>query len=150
MRKRNLLVSLLSFVLLAATCTAGASAKSTPDWDKELAKGYQDLSIGNKEKAAEFFAKKVSKYPNSGACHTALGKALKRLGKLDEAKKEFRSATQCDPTFAEGFYEFGSSLESDQQYKEAIDCFQKYLELSTDAARRKNIEDRIRFCQDKL
>ncbi|MBX3137440.1 hypothetical protein KF707_14550 [Candidatus Obscuribacterales bacterium] len=148
MLKRSLSVSLLSFALLAATASS-VSAKPT-DWDKELAKGYQQLSIGNKEVAAEFFAKKVAKYPGSAACHTALGKALKRLGKLDEAKKEFRSATQCEPTFADGFYEFGSSLEADGQYKEAIENFQKYLELSQDAAKRKNIEDRIRFCQDKL
>lgn len=150
MRKRSLLVSLLSFVLLSMLCVVDVSAKSAPNWDKELAEGHRELSIGNKEKAAEIFAKKCSKYPNSGACHTALGKALKRLGKLDEAKREFRTATQCEPTFADGFYEYGASLESDKQYQEAIDCFQKYLELSQDAAKRKNIEDRIRFCQEKL
>lgn len=139
---------LLAFV--ATISTDDVIAKEPTDWDKELAKGYAELSIGNKEKALELFAKKVSKYPNSGACHTALGRAYKRLGKLDEAKREFRSAVSSEPTFADGHYELGSSLESDQQYAEAVRCFQQYLSLSPDASKRKNIEDRIRFCQDKL
>jgi len=150
MRTRNHLLSILAVLLFSSTCVSDASAKSTPNWEKELAKGYQQLSIGNKEVAAEMFKKKTEKYPGSGACHTALGRALKRLGKLDEAKKEFHSATQVEPGYADGFYEYGCSLESDQQYKEAIDCFKQYLSMNPDASKRKNIEDRIRFCEDKL
>lgn len=153
MKSTCVLRRLVALWLLAVVVTfmmPGALAKDPPNWDKELSKGYADLSIGNKEKALEFFAKKVSKYPNSGACHTALGRTYKRLGKLDEAKKEFRSAVSAEPGFADGHYELGASLESDQQYSEAIRCFQQYLSLSPDASKRKNIEDRIRFCQDKL
>lgn len=145
--KQKLALSLVSAVLLSGTCWSDALAKPT-DWNKELAKGYANLEIGNKKEAEEFFAKKVAKYPSSGACHVAYGRALKRLGKLDEAKREFRSATQCEPSFADGFYEYGAALESDKQYKEASDNFTQYLTLSPDASKRKNIEDRIRFCQD--
>ncbi len=142
-------VALFWLTAVIASISSSAFAKEM-DWDKELAKGYAELSIGNKEKALEYFAKKVSKYPSSGACHTALGRTYKRLGKLDEAKKEFRSAVSAEPGFADGHYELGASLESDQQYAEAVRCFQQYLSLSPDASKRKNIEDRIRFCQDKL
>jgi tetratricopeptide (TPR) repeat protein len=149
--RKKLAVSLLSALLLTGVFATDSMAKSKPtDWDKELAKGYRDLEINNKNEAAAFFAKKCEKYPSSGACHTAYGKALKSLGKLDEAKKEFRTATQCEPTFANGFYEYACSLESDKQYKEASDNFTQYLTLSPDASKRKNIEDRIRFCQDAL
>ncbi|MDZ4836125.1 MAG: hypothetical protein SGJ27_20295 [Candidatus Melainabacteria bacterium] len=147
--KKKLVVSMVSALLLSGICGTDAFAK-TIDWNKELAKGYHDLEIGNKKEAEEFFAKKVAKYPTSGACHVAYGKTLKRLGKLDEAKREFRSATQNEPTFADGFYEYGSSLESDKQYKEAAENFTQYLALSPDASKRKNIEDRIRFCQDAI
>ncbi|MBX9671273.1 MAG: tetratricopeptide repeat protein [Candidatus Obscuribacterales bacterium] len=142
-------VALFWLIAVIVSFSSSAFAKEM-DWDKELAKGYAELSIGNKEKALEYFAKKVSKYPSSGACHTALGRTYKRLGKLDEAKKEFRSAVSSEPGFADGHYELGASLESDQQYSEAVRCFQQYLSLSPDASKRKNIEDRIRFCQDKL
>lgn len=147
--EKKLALSLLSALLVSGICATDALAKDKPtDWNKELAKGYRDLEINNKNEAADFFSKKVAKYPNSGACHVAYGKALKALGKLDEAKAQFRLATQTEPTYANGFYEYGASLESDKQYKEAGENFTQYLTLSPDASKRKNIEDRIRFCQD--
>lgn len=139
---------------IVAVCLLGAvapaTAKSPPDWEKELAKGNKELSLNNKEKAVEIFTKKVEKYPSSGACHTALGKALKRLGKLDRAKDEFKKATQVEPSFADGFYEYGCSLENDKQYGEAAEAFTQYLSLAPSASDRKTIEDRIRFCKDNM
>src|SRR5581483_2934954 len=120
-------------VVVSLAFSQNAEAKSSnPNWEKELAKGYQELSLNNKEKALDIFNKKVQKYPNSGACHTALGRTYKRLGKLDEAKREFRTATQVEPSFADGFYEYGSSLESDQQWNEAAQAFTTYLSLNPD------------------
>ena len=72
-------------------------AKSDPNWDVALKDGNHLLAIGESERAAAIFESKIKKYPNSGACHTALGRALKRLGKLDQAKTEFLRSTEVEP-----------------------------------------------------
>ncbi|HNH74046.1 MAG TPA: hypothetical protein PLF23_09745, partial [Candidatus Obscuribacter sp.] len=94
-----------------------------------------------------FFANKTKKYPSSGACHTALGRALKRLGKLDQAKEEFRVSMEVEPAYADGFYEFGVLSESDKQWAQAAEAFEKYIELKPDNAQRRTIEDRIKYCK---
>lgn len=126
-----------------------SQAKSPPDFEKLLAKGNYELQIGNTEKAISIFKEKTKKYPQSGACHTALGKALKRLGKTSEAKAEFKQATEAEPTYAPGFYELGVVLESDREYQAAAEAFEKYVALSPDAGQRQAVTDRIRFCRSK-
>lgn len=126
-----------------------SQAKSPPDFEKLLAKGNYELQIGNTEKAIGIFKEKTKKYPQSGACHTALGKALKRLGKTSEAKAEFKQATEAEPTYAPGFYELGVVLESDRDYQAAAEAFEKYVALSPDAGQRQAVTDRIRFCRSK-
>jgi tetratricopeptide (TPR) repeat protein len=114
--------------------------------DVNLADGYQQLSVGNTEKAVDIFTRKVSKNPTSAACHTALGKALKRLGRIDEAKAEFRKATEVGPDFPDGFYELGVVQESDRNWVEAAKCFERFLQLKPDASERQALTDRIQYC----
>ena len=120
------------------------------DWERKLEKGYYELSIGNVDKAREMFESKVRKYPSSGACHTALGATLKKKGKLTEAKAEFRRATEVEPTYAEGFYELGAMMESDKEFLQASQAFEKYLLLKPDSNRKATVADRIRFCKEHL
>src|SRR5262245_32010818 len=126
MRQKRSACLILAAALSLASLLPASAAKNLPEFNKILAKGYADLSMGNSQEAANFFASKCEKYPNSGACHTALGKALKRLGKLDNAKDEFRKATEVEPTFADGFYELGVMLESDKDWAGAAKNFEKY------------------------
>lgn len=143
--------ALLAVLLSTAVCVSINSgfAKSPPDYDKVLAKGYQQLQINNKEKAQEIFQKAVDKYPESGKCKVALGTALKRLNKIDEAKVHFKAATEVEPELAEGWYEYGCILEYDKFYQDAANAFEKYLELKPTASQRKLIEDRIRDLRGK-
>ena len=129
--------------------SSAVSAKTDTDWEKELEKGNHELAIGKIDEAIKIFEKKVDKNPQSGACRTALGMALKKKGKTSEAKAQFREATRNEPTYAQGFYELGSVCESDKEWKEAEQSFQRYLELKPDDSKRKTVEDRIRFCQNK-
>lgn len=131
---------------LLLTSLASVWAKEV-NFDEVLKNGNYMLQIGESEKAAAFFAAKVKKYPGSGACHTALGRALKRLGKLDQAKEEFKQATEVEPTFPDGFYEYGVLSESDKQWTQAAQAFEKYLELKPENAQRRTIEDRIQYCK---
>lgn len=104
--------------------------------------------MGNNKQAAAIFSEKLGKYPDSGACHLAYGKALKRLGQISEGKAEFLAATKTDPNLADAFYELGAVFESDKEYADARQAFERYLQLKPDAAQRQNVPDRIRFCRD--
>jgi len=146
--RRQVIYLIAGFFVLASNCSIPSLSKDAPDWNKTLAKGYQQLAMGNSKEAAKFFSEKVNKNPNSGPCHTAYGQALKRLGKSSEAKAEFKSATELEPGFGDGFYEFGCASEGDKEYANAQHAFERYLELKPDEAQRKNIADRIRFCKD--
>lgn len=139
--------AVLAFWLLQ--CMPAAEASKPVDWDKLLEKGYHQLAVANNREAAEIFATKVKKYPQSGACHTALGRAYKKLGKISECKTEFRSATETEPSFADGWYELGAVLESDHDYSGAANAFERYLQLKPDSANRRTVEDRIRFCKNQ-
>jgi tetratricopeptide (TPR) repeat protein len=119
------------------------------DWNKELAKGYAEISNGNTEPAIEFFRGKVRKNPTSGACHTGLGIALRRLGKISDAKSEFRQSTEVEPAFADGFLEYGKVLEDDKDYENAAQAFEKYLQLKPDSGQRRAISDRITYCRNQ-
>ncbi len=124
-----------------------AQAKGEPNWDVALKDANHLLAIGESEKAAAIFESKIKKYPNSGACHTALGRALKRLGKLDQAKTEFLRSTEVEPNYADGFYELGVLQESDKEWAEAANAFTRYVELKPDSGQRRTIEDRILYCK---
>lgn len=141
--KTTAAVALISLLALPVV------AKSPPDWNKVLDKGIHEMEVGNTDKAVAIFAEKVKRYPDSGACHTCLGKAYKRWGKIDLAKTSFRTATEVEPTYAEAYYEYGAVLESDQQWKEAVSAFEHFAQLSPDAAKRLAVPDRIAFCKSK-
>ncbi len=91
-RKYNHLFSLV--LLLITVCTTETVQAKTQNWDEVLKNGNTLLAQGESERACVFFATKIKKFPASGACHTALGRAYKRLGKLDPAKQEFKTATE--------------------------------------------------------
>ena len=148
---RRLSHQLLLAVLLGSLGGVNlAIAGEYQDWDKILKKGNEELSQGNTEKAIAYFQDKCKKYPLSGACHCALGKSLKRLGKISEGKEELRKATDLDPSYAPGWYELGVMLESDREFGGAVTAFEKFLELNQDAGQRKLVSDRIRSCKEHM
>lgn len=135
-----------SVLFITASCVVALSSSIGFAKDVDLADGYNQLTMGNTEKAVDIFTRKVSKNPSSAACHTALGKALKRLGRIDEAKAEFRKACELDANFPDGFYEYGVAQESDRNWLEAATSFEKYLRLKPDASDRLALTDRIQYC----
>lgn len=141
---------LISITMTMAGCFSLPSfAKDPSDWNKALSSGYNQLTMGNTEAALAFFQKQSAKYPNSGQCHLGVGKCLKRLMKISEAKTEFRTAVQLEPTLADAWYELGTVCEGDQEWDNASKAFSKFLELKPDAGQRQAIVDRIRFCDSK-
>ena len=143
--KLLVLATILGFV--NSPFSLPTQAKGDPNWDITLKDANHLLAIGESEKAAAIFESKIKKYPNSGACHTALGRALKRLGKLDQAKTEFLRSTEVEPNYADGFYELGVLQESDKEWTEAANAFTRYVELKPDSGQRRTVEDRILYCR---
>ena len=137
----------LVVAILLAGGVQPAPAKGDPNFDDLLKKGNQQLAVGETDKAIELFQKTVKKYPQSAACHTALGKALKRRGKLSEAKAEFKCACEMESNYPDAFYELGVIQESDKEWGPAAEAFSRYLQLNPDSAQRKTIEDRITYCK---
>ncbi|CAN5551423.1 hypothetical protein BH11CYA1_BH11CYA1_51100 [soil metagenome] len=146
-RVQRILISAAILCLVSSPLSLPTQAKGDPNWDVALKEANHLLAVGESEKAAAIFESKIKKYPNSGACHTALGRALKRLGKLDQAKTEFLRSTEVEPTFADGFYELGVLQESDKEWAEAATNFARYVELKPDSGQRRTIEDRILYCR---
>ncbi len=142
-------LSLVAMSVVSFSLALPASNANT-DWQKTLAKGYHELAVGNTENAISIFSSKVKNHPESAACHTALGRAYKRMGRMDDAKAEFRQATQIDPSYAEGFYELGVLQEFDNNWVAATNAFERYLVLKPDASERRALEDRIVFCKSHI
>lgn len=149
-RLGKLLVGLAIVLALPASSGPAFAGGDVQDWDKVLKQGNDELAQGMTEKAISFFEGKCKKYPLSGACHCALGKSLKRLGKISEGKEELRKATDLDPNYPPAWYELGVMLESDRDYNGAVAAFDRFLGLNQDQAQRKLVEDRIRFCKEHM
>lgn len=144
------LVVLLAGATFADLAPALGKSSKPVDWNKKLEKGFYELSIGNVDQAIDWFRAKVKSNPESGACHTALGTALKKKGRLQDAKNEFAAATSSEPTYANGFYELGSMQEGDKEYSTAAQSFEKYLQYSDDTNKKKVVEERLKFCKEHI
>lgn len=140
----------VSLMMTLFFLSPGALAKSNPDYSKKLKKGYHQLAIGNTDKAIKIFSRFAKKYPASGACHTALGQALKRKGRLNEAKAEFIKATQVEPKFAKGHYYLGVSLEQEKKWKQAADAFQTFVDLYPDNPNIEAMKGRVSHCRNQI
>ena len=145
---RAIAASVMAFALLLVLLPLPALSKSPPNFEKKLRKGYRQLQIGNTDKALKIFRGKVNKYPQSGACHTAYGRALKRKGKHGQAQSEFKKATHVEPKYAPGYYYLGVSLEQEKKWKQAADAFQSFVDLEPNNG--KNVKDRITHCRNQI
>ncbi len=143
-------IFLFHFVICVIFYSYIAQAKNTNDFTKVLAPGYNLLTTGYAQEAVVIFLKKTKKYPNSAECHIALGKAYKAIGKISEAKNEFKTATLVQPDCGESYLELGELQESDQEWDSAIQSFKAYVNICPDEAKREGVVDRIKFCQEKL
>jgi tetratricopeptide (TPR) repeat protein len=96
------------------------------------------------------FSDELRKHPEAGPPHVGLGQALKKKGKLGEAKSEFKRATEVDPGCADAFYELGAMQENDQEWQAAAGSFEQYLQLAPSANNAKSVAERLRNCREKM
>jgi serine/threonine-protein kinase len=66
--------------------------------------------------------------------HNAVGYALLRLHRFDEAVDHLQQAIQLDPNYAVAHYDLGNALQRTDRLNEAIDQFEQALALEPDLA----------------
>ena len=81
------------------------------------------------ERAVEAYKKLLAANPDDAAGHFNLARTYNKLGKLEEAEKEFRQAAKLKPDDTEYQTELGGILIKLAQYREAIGPLKKAVEL---------------------
>ncbi|MGI9055337.1 MAG: tetratricopeptide repeat protein, partial [Pyrinomonadaceae bacterium] len=89
---------------------------------------YEDS--GKFHKAIEWFDKAHDANPNEATFLIYKGVKLLRLEKFDEASETFQKATKCkEGCIDEAYYNLGVTRLIQKNYKEAVSCFEKALEI---------------------
>jgi Flp pilus assembly protein TadD len=94
--------------------------------------GHEALAGGNDAAAVAAFRKCLRIWPAAPNFHEALGTALSRLGKLDEAERELRLSVDLEPSRAQShlnlalFYAFAVP----DREREAVEAFARVRELN--------------------
>ena len=81
------------------------------------------------KKAIELFKKKVEADPKDGSAFFYLGEAYNFLHRDEDASRNYREATRLNEKDEEAWYQLGMSLIKLARYTEAVNAFQKALEL---------------------
>jgi tetratricopeptide (TPR) repeat protein len=92
--------------------------------------GHLYRSKGDLKKAANWYRKSVEAFPEDTPSLIFLGSVLARSGQLKEAEACHRRATECsEGDIDEAYFSLGLVLRAQGRYEEALQCFQKALEL---------------------
>ena len=81
------------------------------------------------KKAIELFKKKVEADPKDASSFFYLGEAYNFLHRDEDATRNYREATRLNEKDEEAWYQLGMSLIKLARYSEAVNAFQKALEL---------------------
>jgi tetratricopeptide (TPR) repeat protein len=81
------------------------------------------------KKAIELFKKKVDDDPKDASAFFYLGEAYNFLHRDEDAARNYREATQLNEKDEEAWYQLGMVLIKLARYTEAVNAFQKALEL---------------------
>lgn len=84
------------------------------------------------EEAVTYFHQAVEGDPKDRAAHFQLGLAHLKLKENAAAEKAFRSALAIDPELIEAQYNLGNIIREDFRLPEAIACYRKVLELTSE------------------
>lgn len=93
----------------------------------DQAKLQKTLKNLNELETAAFYESQLRENPNNAAVHTALGKVLGPMGRLDDAILHFRAALAISPDLVEAHYYLGLSLLTAQDFAGAHGEFEAAL-----------------------
>lgn len=102
---------------------------------------YYFLGCLNQERgelllAEGWFEKAIALRPDHATPRIMLGAVLAKRGKLDAAEQTHRAATVCaSGCVDEAYFNLGLVLRAQERYREALECFERALELDPDYER---------------
>jgi tetratricopeptide (TPR) repeat protein len=104
----------------------------------QLYQGYRNLGHlcqdqGRYDEAEEWYRKAVELKPEGAGRRIFLGALLAQKGDLSGAEACHRKATQCvGGCVDEAYLNLGLVLRAQERYEEALECFNKALEITSD------------------
>ncbi|MEQ9229589.1 MAG: tetratricopeptide repeat protein [Cyclobacteriaceae bacterium] len=90
-------------------------------------------SQGDHISAVNYLTQCLQKSPRHFEAHYNLGNVYSDIGNFELAKAHYEVATQIAPDYPNAHYNLGLVLISLKEYKRAIGCINKYVDLSPDA-----------------
>ncbi len=115
---------------LANTATVSDEAKtSSVQWRQ---RGNQFLDQNNLAEALNCYRKSLSFNKDDVASLVNLGFILTQTGGNEEAHNLFSRAIELDPSNVDAWFSLGNLHKQRKAYREAIDCYQKALNLQAD------------------
>lgn len=100
--------------------------------------GVQAMALSDHRLAVKMFEKVVTLQPLAQA-YLALGEALGRAGRRDEAKQAFLDALKMDPTCADAWYNMGVMWEQGGDAAQAGEAYEKGLAIRETPEGRNNL-----------
>jgi tetratricopeptide (TPR) repeat protein len=112
--------------------------------------GHLHRKCGRCDEAEKWYRQAIELNPNDAGRHIFLGALLAKKGDLTSAEASHRRATQCSSgCIDEAYLNLGLVLRAQERYREALQCFEKALELTPDyqAAReaKSDLQKAIKF-----
>ncbi|MBV6645401.1 MAG: tetratricopeptide repeat protein [Cyclobacteriaceae bacterium] len=105
------------------------------DAGESLADAYCNLGIimagqDEKTKAVDYLTKCLKENPRHFEAHYNLANVYSDLGSYELSKVHYELSTEIEPSFPNSYYNLGLVYISLKSYKEALNCIDKYIELS--------------------
>jgi Tfp pilus assembly protein PilF len=107
--------------------TSASQLRILPAAGKSFDKGVEALQQKDYKKAADFFEKATTAYPQYDAAYDNLGVAYMSLGQADKARTAFEHAVQLNDKNADADRNYSRLLISDKEYVAAKGLLQKAL-----------------------
>lgn len=102
--------------------------------NKKLSEGNEALIAGDHEKADALLEEIIAEKPDAASAHYLLGLSRAQQGDLDSAEASLRLAHESDPQLPGVAAQLGSVLFVQEKREDAVEWFEKELEISPDAA----------------
>jgi tetratricopeptide (TPR) repeat protein len=133
--KRTLAVVIVLTLAGVATAVAYQIAARQSDYRALVARGDAALHDDQTFAAIEAYSGAIALRPDSMLAHLRLAETYQRRGNLDEAAREFRLASNLDPTATRPLEELGDVTYQQQRYDRAADAYARALRLDDRSAR---------------
>lgn len=89
-----------------------------------------EAARGNKIGAIDYLTQCLGRSPRHFEAHYNLGNVYSEIGNMSLAKSHYELAIQIAPTYPNAHYNLGLVLISQKEYKRAIECINRFIQLS--------------------